>query len=99
MYNYMMEHDAGDAVPNQQYDEQPDWGNPESAAVGGDLHTSPEELLVSLIAARLNTKYLCIGAQVCRAWRLCFYQPGPRLLGVECSVLGRGRLLEGLVRI
>jgi len=69
MYSYMMEHDNADTgVP--PYDEAQQWGQE-----GDQLAETPEELLVSLIAAKLNTKYLCIGAQVCRAWRVCFYQP------------------------
>jgi len=69
MYSYMMEND--NAAEGPPYDEaQPQWG-PE----GNELAETPEELLVTLIATKLNTKYLCVGAQVCRAWRVCFYQP------------------------
>ena len=70
----MMDNDGADVnYPNQSYDNQRDWGNPDPNQAPTQ---SPEELLVTLVAARLDTKYLCIGSQVCRAWRMCFYQPG-----------------------
>lgn len=36
---------------------------------------TPEELLVSLIMAKLDTPGLCVAAQVCRAWRARCYLP------------------------
>lgn len=36
---------------------------------------SPEEILVSLIMARLETHGLCVASQVCRAWRARCYMP------------------------
>jgi len=40
-----------------------------------DQNESPEEVLVSLIMARLGTDGLCVASQVCRAWRARCYMP------------------------
>eukprot|EP00658_Telonema_sp_P-2_P008756 TRINITY_DN1330_c0_g1_i5.p2 TRINITY_DN1330_c0_g1~~TRINITY_DN1330_c0_g1_i5.p2 ORF type:complete len:391 (+),score=106.70 TRINITY_DN1330_c0_g1_i5:251-1423(+) len=79
MYNYMMEQDTEAPMPG--YNENSSWA-PQNTT---EIVETPEELLVTLIASKLDTKHLCIGSQVCRAWRVCFYQPSHwrQLFGIE----------------
>jgi len=63
MYSYLNDNSTEAQAAEPLYTEEPPHGE------------SPEEILVSLIMARLATHGLCLASQVCRAWRARCYMP------------------------